>query len=256
MNKLFSIISILLLSITALNAQESDAKSIVKKSNDLLLGKSSFSEMTMSIKRPEWERTISMQSWSLGNDFYMIYITSPVRDKGQVFMKRNRDMWNWIPSINRMIKIPPSMMMQSWMGSDFTNDDLVRANSIVNDYTHKLIGEETIENHECHIVELIPLPEAAVVWGKIIMWISKSEFFQLKSEYYDDYMELENTMLGSEIKFMGDRYLPSVMKMIKADNPNQLTQLVINHQEFNISKINDRFFSQQNMKRIRPQKIK
>lgn len=256
MNKILLILAIMLFSFTAAHSQEVDAKTIVKKSNNLLLGKSSFSQMTMTITRPEWERTISLQSWSLGNDFYIIYITSPVRDKGQVFMKRNRDMWNWIPSINRMIKIPPSMMMQSWMGSDFTNDDLVRANSIVNDYTHKLIGEETIEDHDCYIIELIPLADAAVVWGKVKMWISKTEYFQLKSEYYDDYMELENTMLGSKIKFMGDRNLPSVMKMIKADNPNQLTQLEINHQEFNISSINERFFSQQNMKRIRPQKIK
>lgn len=252
MNKITPLLMGLLLIVTTTFGQEIDAKRIVKESNDLLLGRSSFSKMTMTIQRPEWSRTVSMQSWSLGNDFYLIYITRPVRDKGQVFMKRGKDMWNWLPSINRMIKIPPSMMMQSWMGSDFTNDDLVRANSIVNDYTHKLIGEETIEGLECFIIELIPLAEAPVVWGKIKMWISKTESYQLKSEFYNDYMELETTQLSTQIKQMGDRKLPSLFRMIKADNPDQMTQLKIEYQEFNISTIKENFFSQQNMKRLRP----
>lgn len=252
MNKLLGLILGLFFTCTAVFSQEVDAKSIVEKSNNLMLGKSSFSKMTMTITRPEWTRTVSMQSWSLGYDYYIIYITAPARDKGQIFLKRQRDMWNWIPSINRMIKIPPSMMMQSWMGSDFTNDDLVRANSIVNDYTHKIIGEEVIEDFDCYIIELIPLPEAPVVWGKIKIWLSKSEYFQLKSEFYNDYMELETTQLASEVMQMGDRRLPSLLSMKKANNPRHMTQLKIEQQEFNISTINDAFFSQQNMKRLRP----
>ncbi len=253
MRKLITIL-IILITTSSIQAQDIDAKALVKRSNDLSLGVSSFSKMTMTIQRPEWTRKVSMQSWSHGTEFYLIYITSPARDKGQVFLKRDRDMWNWVPSINRTIKIPPSMMMQSWMGSDFTNDDLVRANSIVTDYTHKIIGEESIEGFDCYVIELIPLEDAPVVWGKIILWISKDEAFGLKSEFYDDFMELSSTQYASEVKDFGDRKLPSLFRMVKADKPNQLTQLKIDHQEFNVSKIKESFFTQQNMKRLRPQK--
>ncbi|MBU1012947.1 MAG: outer membrane lipoprotein-sorting protein [Bacteroidetes bacterium] len=246
---LFTIVFIGLVSF--LNAQALTAKSIIQKSNDLLLGESSFSEMTMTITRPEWTRTISMQSWSLGEDFYMIYITVPVRDKGQVFLKREQDMWNWMPSINRVIKIPPSMMMQSWMGSDFSNNDLVKQNSIIVDYTHRILGSEIIDGRDCYKIELLPLDDAAVVWGKIIMWISKDEFFQLKSEFYDDYMELVNIATSTEVKNMGDRNLPSVFKIYPANKEGNITELRINHQVFNIKEVNESFFSQQNMKNIR-----
>ena len=241
----------LLSSIGLIHAQTLSAKSIVKKSNDLLLGESSFSKMTMTITRPEWTRTISMQSWSMGEDYYMIYITSPARDKGQVFLKRDRDMWNWMPSINRVIKIPPSMMMSSWMGSDFSNNDLVKQNSIIVDYTHRILGSEIIDGRACYKIELLPLDDAPVVWGKIIMWISTKEFYQLKSEFYDDYMELENISLSTEVKNMGDRDLPSVFKIYPADKEGHITELRIDHQEFNIKGVKNAFFSQQNMKRIR-----
>lgn len=244
----------LLTTVIPLNAQDLSAKDIVEKSNNLFVGKSSISSMTMSIKRPEWSRTISMQSWSLGNDFYMIYITAPAKDKGTIFMKRHNDMWNWMPNINRMIKIPPSMMMQSWMGSDFTNDDVVRANSIVIDYTHKILGEEKIDEHDCYKIELLPLPEAPVVWGKIIMWIVKEKYFQLRVEYYDDYMELVNIAKGSEVKVMDGKELPTLLSITPVDKPQNVTELKINFQDFDIPYIKEGFFSQQNMKRIRPRK--
>ncbi len=234
-----------------IKAQELSAKAIVEKSIDLSLGESSFSEMTMTITRPDWTRTISMQSWSLGKEYYMILITAPARDKGQVFLKREQDMWNWMPSINRMIKIPPSMMMQSWMGSDFTNDDLVRENSLLIDYTHRIIGSDTINGYDCYKVELMPLEEAPVVWGKIIIWISKKEFFQLKSEFYDDYMDLVNVSTASEIKLMGDRELPSVLRIYPTDKEGNITELKVIRQEFNIKGITQSFFSQQNMKSVR-----
>ena len=137
-----------------------DAKEIVQKANDLVMGTTSKGLMTMTIVRPSWSRTVSMKSWSQGNDYYLILITEPARDKGQVFLKRNTDMWNWMPTISRMIKIPPSMMSQSWMGSDFTNDDVSRADSMIVDYTHKIIGEETIDGKPCWKIECIPHEDA------------------------------------------------------------------------------------------------
>ena len=129
-----------------ITAQELSAKEIIDKADKKNRGETSQGTMSMKIVRPEWERNVEMKSWSKGDDYFLIYITAPAKDKGQVFLKRKKEMWNWVPSIERMIKIPPSMMMQSWMGSDFTNDDLVKQSSIVNDYTHTLLGEETIRD--------------------------------------------------------------------------------------------------------------
>jgi outer membrane lipoprotein-sorting protein len=149
-----------------------------------------------------------------------------------------------------MIKIPPSMMGQSWMGSDFTNDDLVKMNSIIDDYEHEFIGEDMVDGLECHKIELIPKPDAAVVWGKIIMWVSKDEYYQMKAEYYDEDEYLVNSMTASEIEEMGDRMLPSRLSMVPADKDGHETRLHMENMEFNIS-MEESFFSQQNMKRIR-----
>ncbi len=113
-------------------------------------GQSNYSEVKMTIHRPKWDRSMSFKSWMKGSDYALIYITSPAQEAGQVFLKRGNEMWNWLPSIDRMIKIPPSMMMQSWMGSDLTNDDLVKESSIVDDYDHKIIGQEKVSGYDCY----------------------------------------------------------------------------------------------------------
>lgn len=227
-----------------------NAKEIVQKANDLVLGKTSQGINTMILVRPDWQREVSMKVWSKGIDYYMILITAPAREKGQVFMKRKNEMWNWVPSINKMIKIPPSMMAQSWMGSDFTNDDLLKESSIVIDYNHKIIGRDSIDNHDCYKVELIPKPEAAIVWGKVILWIAKDNYYQLKAEYYDEIGELINTQYGSDLKKLGDRTIPSKLTMIPADKEGNKTILKLIDMEFN-KDIPMSFFSQQNMKRIK-----
>ncbi|MDD3859959.1 MAG: outer membrane lipoprotein-sorting protein, partial [Bacteroidales bacterium] len=192
---------------TFIHAQ--DAKEIVRKANEKSNGNSSYTEMTMKIVRPTYERSISMKAWSLGTDYSMVYITAPAKEKGQVHMKREKEMWNWQPTINRMIKLPPSMMMQSWMGSDFTNDDLINQASIVNDYTHKLLGEEKHESYLCYKIELIPKENSNVVWGKIILLISKDDEFILKSEYYDEDNDLIKTEFASDVKMLGGKKIPS-----------------------------------------------
>ncbi|MBT7994102.1 MAG: outer membrane lipoprotein-sorting protein, partial [Bacteroidetes bacterium] len=148
------------------------ALEIIEKADAKHRGISSYGEMSMTIVRKNWTRTVEMKSWTKGSDQAMIYITSPVKEKGQVFLKRGKEMWNWMPSIDRMIKIPPSMMMQGWMGSDFTNDDLVEQSSSVKDYKHTLLGKSKVREVLCYKIELIPKEDAPVVWGKIIMWIT------------------------------------------------------------------------------------
>ena len=205
--------------------------------------------MEMTLVRPKYTRSISMKSWSLGNEFFLIYITAPARDKGQVFLKRHNEMWNWMPSISRMIKIPPSMMAQNWMGSDFTNDDLVRMNSLVNDYDHTLAGEERVEGYDCYKIEMIPKPQAAVVWGKLVLWVAKEDNYQLKAEYYDEDFELINRMEASEVKLFDDRKLPSKLIMTPMNKPGQ--QTIMDYKTINFSvDLPESFFSQQNMKRV------
>lgn len=237
---------------TATNSYSQDlsAKEIVKRANDKVNGTSSQGIMKMTIVRPDWSREVTMKTWSKGTEYYLIYITEPAKDKGQVFMKRQQDMWNWMPSINRMIKLPPSMMSQSWMGSDFTNDDLVRMNSIIDDFTHSFVGSEKIDGYDCYIIELVAKPEAAVVWGKIKLWVSKEEYYELKGEYYDEDDVLINTMVSSQVKQMGDRMLPSKTVMEPVDKPGNQTILETVSMTFN-KPIEDDFFSQQNMKNVR-----
>ncbi len=227
-----------------------DAKEIVKKANALALGRTSQGTNTMTLIRPDWEREVTMKIWSKGIDYYMILITAPAREKGQVFLKRKNEMWNWVPSINKIIKIPPSMMAQSWMGSDFTNDDLLKESSIVMDYNQTIIGSDSIEGYDCYKIELIPKPEAAVVWGKVIVWIAKENYYQLKAEYYDEIETLINTQYGTEIEKVGDRNLPTKLTMIPADKEGNQTILKLVNMIFD-KDIPTSFFSQQNMKKIR-----
>ena len=206
--------------------------------------------MTMKIIRPTWDRTITFKSWTKGRDHSLALVTSPPKEKGQTFLKRENEMWNWNPTINRLIKLPPSMMSQGWMGSDFSNDDLLKESSIVVDYTHKIIGNEVIDDWDCYIIELIPLEDAAVVWGKIIKWISKEEFLQMKSEYYDEDEYLIKTELAYDIQTMGGRVIPTKFELIPKDEEGNKTVVTMDEITFN-EPISDGFFSQQNMKRVR-----
>jgi len=236
---------------TNINAQElPNARQIIDKANQLMRGNSSYMEATMKIIRPTWERTLSFKAWAKGTDYSIIYITSPAKEKGQVFLKRDNEMWNWVPSIERMIKIPPSMMMQSWMGSDMTNDDLVKESSVVEDYSHKILGEEMIKGYDCYKLELIPKEDAAVVWSKIVSWISKKEFITLKNEYYDEFGDLINMEVLSKIKDVGDRTIPTYFEIIPLEKEGNKTTMEFEVIKFNIS-LKDEFFSIQNMKRIR-----
>lgn len=240
-------VMIFLASPSLLKAQ--DANEIVKKADQKMRGNTSQATVTMKIIRPTWSRTVSFQFWSKGTDFSMILITGPARDQGSAFLKRDKEIWNWVPRISRVVKLPPSMMMQSWMGSDFTNDDLIKESSIVTDYTHKIVGDSTIDGRDCYKILMIPKPGAAVVWGKVIIWISKKEYMELKVKYYDEDGNLVSTMETSDIKMLGGRLLPTHMEMIPADKKGHKTVLDYHSMTFN-KPIPDRFFSLQNMKRL------
>ncbi|MEP2668044.1 MAG: outer membrane lipoprotein-sorting protein [Cyclobacteriaceae bacterium] len=247
MKQLGLMVWVILLSFSG-NAQS--AKEIMQRVDEKVRGTSNSSEMKMTIVRPDWKREVTMKGWSLGTEYSLILITGPARDKGQAFLKRDNEMWNWQPSIDRVVKLPPSMMLQSWMGSDFTNDDLVKESSIVNDYTHSLEPDSTINGTKVFKIVLTPKPDAPVVWGKVVCYVDKKEYNQLLVKYYDEDGYLVNTMVLSEIKEMGGRMLPTKLEMIPADNPKQRTVIEYVNQEFNIG-LKETFFSMQNMKRVR-----
>lgn len=231
-------------------AQDPNPKEIVRKADDKLKGQTNRSEMKMTIIRPAWTREMTMKTWGKGDDYALVLVTAPERDKGAAFLKRGKEIWNWQPTIDRVIKMPPSMMSQSWLGSDFKNDDLVQQTSIVDDFSHKLLGSETIEGRACWKIELIPHEEAAVVWGKVITWIDKKDYLELKTEFYDEDGFLVNTMLGKNIKTMGGKLLPSRLEVIPADEEGNKTVLEYLWIEFD-KPMEDAFFSVQNMKRVK-----
>ena len=230
--------------------QSVDAIKIVEKADKLLQGNSSISEMTMKIVRPSWTRTVTFKNWGKGHDLALTLIEYPKADKGQTFLKRGNEMWTWNPKINRLIKLPPSMLSQGWMGSDYTNDDILKESSIVKDYTHKIIKSVKYQNYDCWVVELMPKEEAAVVWGKIVEYITKDSYLTLKQEYYDEDFDLVKSHINSDVKKMDDRTIPTKTIVQPADEPDKHTEVIIKSVKFN-SKMSDNFFSQQNMKRIR-----
>jgi outer membrane lipoprotein-sorting protein len=232
-------------------AQKPTAKEIIKKADNKFYGEeSAVSVMKMTIVRPTWERTVEFKSWNEGTEKSLTLITAPASEKGQTFLKRGNEMWSWNPSISRLIKLPPSMMSQGWMGSDYTNDDILQESSIINDYTHEIIGEDTIEGRACYIIKLVAKEEAAVIWGHKLRWIDKSDFLFLKAELYDADQYLVRTETGSRIRKMDGRMIPTRLEVIPEEEEGNKTILLIEEIEFNVS-IPDQFFSQQNMKRIR-----
>jgi len=247
MMKLFTT---LLISVPLCISYAQEARDIVRKADERAKGKTSESVMTIRIIRPGWTREMNLKTWTKGNDFAMILLLSPAKDKGTVFLKRKKEVWNWIPSIERNIKLPPSMMSQSWMGTDFTNDDLVKEASIADDYEQKITGEEVIDERNCWKIEMIPKPDAAIVWGKVILWIDKKDFLIMKAEYFDEESILVNTMITSEIKMLGGKLLPSKMEMIPADKKGNKTVLIYSSIQFD-KEIGDDFFSTQNIQLLK-----
>lgn len=243
-------LALLLGSAGTLTAQSLTAAEIIKKAENKLRGQSSASVMKMTIVRPKYTRTMTFKSWSKGEEYALMVVESPARDKGTATLKRGREMWTWQPRVQRVIKMPPSMMSQSWMGSDLTNDDLVRQSSLVNDYTQRLLGTQKVDGRDCYQIELKPRPDAPVVWGKILLWVDKAEFMQLRTEFYDEDQYLVNTIEGKAIKRLSGQLLPSQMIITPADEAGHRTVLEYQSLELNAA-IDDDFFSLRNLKRIR-----
>ncbi|WP_182018369.1 outer membrane lipoprotein-sorting protein [Vibrio diabolicus] len=247
MYKTFCVLACVLLS--SFSYAES-AFDIVQKSDQAMRGKSSYSEATMKIVRPDWSRSMTMKSWTKGTELSLVLVTAPAKDKGSASLKRHREMWNWVPSIERVIKIAPSMLSQSWMGSDFTNDDLINQSSIVVDYQHQLLQSETFDGDRVWVVDALAKPDAPVVWSKVRLWISQTSLLQRKVEFYDEFDELVNVLTTYDVKTLGGRDVATRMEMQPIDKPGNKTVLITHEAQFDFD-IDDDFFSQQQMKALR-----
>lgn len=224
----------LLLSAGSAVAGQPDAMDIVRRADQKMRGESAMVEMTLTVTRKDWSREMRLKSWSQGDDKALVVVLAPPRDKGTAFLRVGREVWNWIPAVDRTIKLPPSMMSQNWMGTDFTNEDFVREASVVEDYTHVLEGEEAVLGRPCWRVILAPKPDAPVVWGKLILWIDKRDELQLKAEFYDEEEILVNTLVATEVGRLGGRQFPVALEMIPAEKPGEKTAMRYLKAEFDI----------------------
>ncbi len=244
--KNFIVILLVFCTVTLLPAQTADE--IIFKAESSIKGSTARGLIEMRVTTPEYTRTLEMESWWVGNEKALIVIKSPAKERGNKTLKLHNEMWNYLRNTETTIKIPPSMMLQSWNGSDFTNDDLVRESNLNDDYTAKVISEESVNEADCWKIELIPKPEAPVVWGKLYYWVRKIDYLPSIVQYFDEEGKEIRYMEFLEIKQFGKRKLPSIWTMHSNIKENSSTYFKIIEMEFDI-KISDRIFSFQELEK-------
>ncbi len=237
--------SLLVLLSSPLQAQT--AREIIDRVDRLLRGESSRGRITMEITTEHWSRSLDMEVWSLGVEHSLVRVQSPAREAGTATLKAGQEVWNYLPRVDRTIKVPPSLMMGSWMGSHFTNDDLVKESQIVDDYDFEISFEGEREGVEVWEFQLTPRPEAPVIWGRIDEQVRKADLMPTWIRYYDEDGGLVRTMTFSDYRTMGDRLVPASMLVIPADKPEEHTVLTYHELDFDIS-LDENFFSLRNLR--------
>ncbi|MBI4056593.1 MAG: outer membrane lipoprotein-sorting protein [Elusimicrobia bacterium] len=221
------------------------AKDIVDKANKVLRGDSNHAVITMTIVTPSWTRSLDIEGWNRDRQEALILIHAPPKDKGTTTLRLKKEMWLYKPEVERVIKIPPTMMHSSWMGSDFTYEDIVKADSIVKDYTHKIVGSKKEKDWDYYDIEALPKPDAPVVWGRIILSgrvYSDGTVIPMIEKDYSERGELIRTMEMSDIQKMGGRRVPTLLTCISNKKPGQKTVLKYHKIEFDV-KFPQNFFS-------------
>ena len=237
-----SLVGLLLVALpTAAHGQES-ARDIIDRVDRILRGESSHGIATMEVVTEHWERSLTMEAWSLGTEYSLIRITAPKSEEGTATLKAGDDIWNYLPRVDRTIKIPASLMMGSWMGSHFTNDDLVKESRLIEDYDIEISFEGLRDGVELWEFLLTPKPEAAVVWGHIEYQVRKDDLMPTWARYYDEDGDLVRTLTFGEFQVMDDRLVPAVMEMRPEDKPGERTTVRYQSLEFDID-IDRSFFS-------------
>lgn len=208
-------------------AHGADARSIVEKSFNYIRGKASIATVVMTIHRPDWERNMTIKAWTRGQKDSLFYIEAPAKDHGNGTLKKGREMWMYNPKISRVIKVPPSMMSQSWMGSDFSNNDLAKSDSLITDYTHSIVGTESHEGKKVYHIKSMPKPNAPVVWGMQKLKI-REDLIWLSEVFFDEDLKPVKAMTMLEIQMLGGKLYPKIWRVHKTDQENRYTQLTYN----------------------------
>jgi Outer membrane lipoprotein-sorting protein len=225
-------------------------REIVDRVDRLLRGESSEGDLSMDITTKQWHRSLDLRIWSLGTDYALVRVLSPQKEAGTATLKVKTDVWNYLPRVDRTIKIPPSLMMGSWMGSHFTNDDLVKESRMALDYDITISFDGERDGVAVWELTLIPKPEAAVVWGKVIEQVRKKDLMPLWGRYYDDAGRLVRTMTFGDFKTLGGRLVPARMAIAPTDKPGESTVLTYHHLKFDIG-LEPAFFSLRALRRAR-----
>lgn len=225
-----------------------DALTIARKCDAALKGKTQHGTASMTVQTPEWQRTLQMTFWYDYPDKTFIRITGPAKDAGTGTLRLGSNMWTWLPSVERVIKVPPSLMLQAWMGSDFTNDDLAKESSLPTDYTHQVEGETTEDGDVCYRLVATPKPNAPVVWGKLVLLIRKTDFLPRREEFYDDRGALQKTLYLDRIRKAGSRDYPMRWRMVSHSKPGHETTLSFSSLEFD-KPLPASVFTRQNLER-------
>ena len=226
------------------NGSEDQAKSIINEMEKLYRGNSSEVSLTMQVETPQYSRALEIFGQTLGKERAIFRIISPKKDKGITTLRRDKEMWNFFPKINKVIKVPPSMMIGSWMGSDFTNDDLVQETKLVEEYDLELIIDS-----ETFLIILTPKEETISLWGQIDYLIQKDPLLPLKQSFFDDYGKKVRELVYKDPKLFGERLLPSAMEMVPLNKPGHITKLFYNQIEFEPEGVSEKSFSLRELKK-------
>jgi hypothetical protein len=221
---------------------------LLEKADDMMRGESSEGRMSMHVKTSRWDRTLSMRVWSHGTDKSLVQITDPPKERGMATLKVDKNIWNYLPKVDRTIKVPASMMSGSWMGSHFTNDDIVKDSRYSRDFDNTLLETPQDNDEGLYVIESIPKPDTPVVWGKIIIKIRSSDELAEEITFYDEQDKLVRTMMFMDIGDLGGRRLPRRTRTIPADKPDEFTEMIYEELKFDVN-LPERTFTLQALRR-------
>ena len=243
----YLLVSVVLLALP-LSAQAIEVSDLIRYIDRLWRGETSQATMSMTVKTRRYQRTMTMEAWSRGKEYSLVVIREPIKDRGIATLKVEENIWNYLPKIDRVTKVPSSMMSGSWMGSHFTNDDLIRESTFEDDYITKLSFEGRRDGRLVYEITSRPKPDAAVVWGMVVMLIEQSTLAPLKAQYFDDEGLLIRTMTFDQPKLIGQRIIPMRMTLQPEEKPDESTVIVYRDIAFGVE-LERSFFSLQSLKR-------
>lgn len=227
----------------ALAASQPEAVALLEEVDRMYRTDSSEAEMVMKVVTPDWSREIRLRAWSQGMKKTFIRILEPKKDEGIATLRLDREMWNYFPKINKVVKVPPSMMMGSWMGSDFTNDDLVHETSLVEEYDVTMVSEA-----KTHVLTVIPKANTATVWGKILITIDRASGLPVEQLYFDEKGKQVRVMHFKDVREFGGRKLPAVMELVPLGKEGHRTTVTYVRAAFN-KPVDSAVFSLRNLQK-------